>query len=493
MQEQSPRHYFIVDLTKYQGSVWSAIDSVKRYVSSRYEAYGIGWFARPEHATYLSDTDQKKILTGLPDATERVSAMKNWILQLSQNGAAGSMFHVLSVDGLLLAEIADLNGSSLSVATHHLVSVIKHGTGGARAAMPPPRSSPLESNALTLPEAIALAKRVLIKGGHFSEDTALHQPKLRTLMIELDERARRNNASLFSVELIKHIVNDGLQKGWLGQLKHHQVQGYEYVWLKERNDETAMTATHVAAPAESRASPPAQSAVTATPSTPSSATQASTRVIQLTRVEAPAADGVAKGPAKPEGLAMTYQSKLSKKRIGSPVQPRDFLYDALEQIVSSLEGRTIPVSELISQACSKAISDAAAAGYKRQQKWESISDCFQNMLLSAGVLVDAKGNPIFDRIGARSAAVAGMSPQLRDRCEALLVETIIREMGSVEYTDWHCYNLGLALYQRGGDNPTPRSWLVGRIDSLLKILEDEGRIEIDAERIMRHRSQSSTS
>jgi hypothetical protein len=54
----------------------------------------------------------------------------------------------------------------------------------------------------------------------------------------------------------------------------------------------------------------------------------------------------------------------------------------------------------------------------------------------------------------------------------------------VEYTPFYLYNIGLAIYQQGGKDAVPRSWLEGRVDSLLKLLLNNDRIEINSERLM---------
>jgi hypothetical protein len=96
------------------------------------------------------------------------------------------------------------------------------------------------------------------------------------------------------------------------------------------------------------------------------------------------------------------------------------------------------------------------------------------MMLGAKVLLRANGTPIVDGIGAYSAVVAKIEDGFRDLCEAYLVEYLIKSMGNLSLNDR--YDLGLALYQRGKKDGPTSEWLRERIDFLLQLLQEKGRI-----------------
>src|SRR5262249_34897648 len=84
---------------------------------------------------------------------------------------------------------------------------------------------------LSVEEAVALAKRVLIEGGHTSSENPLHQNSLRPRMVAIDGRAAKNPSDFTSRVLISTIGNIGIREGGLKREIYQCQTGYEYIWM----------------------------------------------------------------------------------------------------------------------------------------------------------------------------------------------------------------------------------------------------------------------
>lgn len=443
-------HTFVIDVTKHRPllDTFSLIGSIKEYVRLKFDTAKMNWFVRVDQKDYFAnevatvDNDSDLILP-------KGEKIRNLISQLSQNGSSGHIFHVLSYDRSVLTDAFDLNGNSFVVTTGFLNDIhksigensdanfAKDGLGVASDLKPIP-----------LNDAIDLVKKVLRSGSHFSQATAFRLAALRTEMTRIDSRAKKNPSDYSSVSLMRSIVNDGLQKKWL-KLDKSRGSGAEHVWLVEHDslDNTLLSEKSVSEDLDKK------------------------------KVKIEAVGSKSETRTEPRRCTL-MEMKLRERGIGSPVVPRKYLFDAVELIFAEIT-EPITSSQLIVLARKKAKDSANNAGYNRSQNWEAIGDCFLRMMLSAKVLIKPDGTPILNGIGAYSKPVVKVLPDFRDLCEAFLLEHIIHKIGDIALND--VFALGLALYQKGGDDPTPKEEIIERTDILLQLLFDAERIAVDDE------------
>jgi hypothetical protein len=494
-------HFFIVDLVRHRGDTRNLIDCVTQYMRSKYGFYRVGWYVRADQAPLLDDSEPKKVTHY--ESEDYVRGITDWIKELSESGSAGAVFHVLSYDGFVLARAARLNGPSLIVASTHFSSIVNEEPRFA-AARPLTRST---SVTMGVAEGIELAKQVLRHGGHTSEAKALHQNQLRPRMTALDIRARKIVTDPVSIKLISLIVADGVRDGWLGQVRKSWQTGSEYIWLIEQN--SRVDRLEVAPSAHrGRFSMPVADGHVVQPvnldlqgrekdDTGNGHDGTSLRTLGLSdnrpaTVDGSLCNGVvhetldtrAEGrtPASEEAPWRVMELQLRERGIGSPAMPRKFFFDAMEEIFREKEeGAGLKLGELSTKARELAENKAKNACYTRDQNWPAISRCFLRMMIEAEVLLKKDGSAVANVIGGRSAVVTSIHPDFRDRCEATLLETIIAGVGGVNFTDRDLHSLGLALFQQGNKNGLDE--FNDRVDSLLRLLDTNGRIENTGGRI----------
>jgi hypothetical protein len=150
---------------------------------------------------------------------------------------------------------------------------------------------------------------------------------------------------------------------------------------------------------------------------------------------------------------------------------RDFLFDAVEQVLAERAGRVM-LSKLTRDAAERARSAAERAGF-RFANWATASRALVNAMLAAGVLLSADGSAIRAGIAAQAATVAGLREQYADDTEAFLLEFLIRRLGDVGVRDHTA--LAHALF-RQFDRSVPLEDLEDRIVILLARLAD--RVEL---------------
>src|ERR1041384_8336330 len=99
-------HFFIVDLVKHRGDTIGLINSVIAHVRSKYSVHEIGWYVREDQVRFLGSSDIKRVSRF--ESNDYITGVLDWITELSK-GAAGTIVHVLSYDGVLLGSAATLN------------------------------------------------------------------------------------------------------------------------------------------------------------------------------------------------------------------------------------------------------------------------------------------------------------------------------------------------------------------------------------------------
>ena len=170
-------------------------------------------------------------------------------------------------------------------------------------------------------------------------------------------------------------------------------------------------------------------------------------------------------------------SALKEHLLYSEKKPRDFLFDAIEAIITDAKagGTPLIVSRLIRDAADLAKEYAQPAQFDFRN-WTTTAKAVVNAMLGAGVLCTPAGEPIGYGITSQAAEVSEISDDFRDRTEAFLLEFLIRKLGDVSLRDNTA--LAHALF-RQFDTTIPVADLEDRVALLLARLAD--RIELSPE------------
>lgn len=430
------KRMLVIDSTGHIGDVRNLLASVEGH-RCKFSDCGLAWVANPEQVPLLKETDLIRIAD---DQSTPESIVCDWVTEMSQNGHAGSVFHVLTYRTSVLKAAAALNSDDRLVIPEHLGG-LKDARRGLPTPLAPHPSVMMGPVPMTVDEAVDLAKKVLATGGHLTPETAMHQPRLRLKMAEIEPRARRLVEDRRTWNLIRDVVDRGRQEGWLQQ-ERRGGNGFEYVWLT-----------------------PA-SVVIGPPNSPPKADDAKDSAKPAGPI-APVA-----GSDKP---VSAMEAVLRAERIGSPPVPRKFIFDAVEEVLSTVNGTPQTLAALMREVCARAQKLASEVGYDREQKWSAICECVFRAMLQAQVLRTDAG-PIPAGIGSHSARPTGLAADFRDRTLALMAERVIQKIGGLKLTD--AFLLGLMLFQQGKGNAVPREELLARIDQVLKLLLEENRIQV---------------
>jgi len=498
---------YIVDIRRHRGESAYVIELVGRFCS-RTPGAAVDWMVRPDQARLLPSAH----VIGQADQCDINGATRicERLVQLgkeTQNGGASGPFWVLSYDNYVLAEASKLKSGVLPVETLHLgilrritQTPLQPGWGNSSfplAGLPslPERldaahftTAPTEVGTPLAPEeAIDLAKNVLRRGGHISPDTALPQTDLRPRMCFLDGRAAKRLGDPASESLIPTIVDTGLQDGWLKKVKRNPNKP-ETAALYLIDLPSLSGRPNAEAPALG-AVPDAPAALVR-PAELASTVAATTEGQEIReRAEAPSAQNSAPKPSKHPNAATAFEAVLSKSRIGSMPETRDLIFDAVEEVVESFDGKPILINELFTRAVLLAKDKAASRNYVAEHNWPVAERCIRRLMVWAGVLIGKDERPIVDTIGINASLVLSLAPDFRRICEAFLVQHIIEKNSGISFDD-HPYYLGLTLYRRGRARAVSADELKAKADGILVYLVEKGRIEMDGDRIIRVKTQS---
>ncbi|MSV35555.1 MAG: hypothetical protein EXQ47_08165 [Bryobacterales bacterium] len=114
-------HHFLNEITNHIGDSSVLVKAILNLVS----VYGnaeVEWYVRPDQQQFLEANSSVFVELNHADLAAR---LKNRVVQLSQNGAAGSIFHIFSYDGFVLGAATALNGPDLCVVGHHLAELAR--------------------------------------------------------------------------------------------------------------------------------------------------------------------------------------------------------------------------------------------------------------------------------------------------------------------------------------------------------------------------------
>jgi hypothetical protein len=489
----------LIDIRKHRGDSSFAVELVCCF-SARYPGATREWLVRPDQARLIPS----ETVIGTADEFDRSwgPRLRDRLVQSTQadQGATGGAFLVLSYDNLLLSDVKTPTAPGLLVKAIHISELFKLGLhkdpsvrqirpviGVGGHPQPPrrgwdgPRSAgrtlflnfgqEQPGSRLTLEEAEDLAKQVFRNGSHLSPDCGLPQKDLRPRMSALDPRAARRFGDPTSESLITTLVDIGLQQGWLKRFRRVPGRtGTEMLYFVEGvgqlNRTAASESISITAPAKAT-SETSQGPIAERPGTHEQNPEP--------------ADG--KRPKYPN-RATDFEAFLSKSRIGAMPESRERAFEAVAAIITENKGPALPLLELFARAIARAKESSEREGYIVEKNWSVVQVCIKRLMLWAGVLLDQNGEAISDKIGSNAKEVTALAPDFRRICEAYLVEHLIEKSGGINYDD-ETYYLGLTIYRRGIERAVPADELRAKADSILAFLEDNGRIYLDANRILR--------
>jgi hypothetical protein len=504
------RTRIFVDIRKHRGDSGFAVELVRCF-SSRFTGAALDWLVRPNQAHLIPPEP----VLGTADEFDKSwgPRLRDRLVQSAHEDqdATGGAFLVLSYDNFLLNEVKTANTSSIPLTAIHISDLFKMGVHrdarikqirpsalsqahpqSLRTGWAGPRSTerslflnfnPKPSGSpLSLAEAEQLAKKVLRNGGYFSSEIALPQKDLRPRMAALDLRAARQFGDPASETLITTLVDSGLQEGWLRRFRRLPGRtGTEMLYLIENARSTAtlpITSTESHLPVEI---PHRAATTSASPNTELPASLETSD--HCAAVPADAGDKRKKHPNR----ATDFEAILSKSRIGAMPESRERALEAVAAIITENQGPALPLLELFRRAITRAKEASEREGYSVERNWPVVQLCMKRLMLWAGVLLDQEGQPITDKIGSNAKEVSTLADDFRRLCEAFLVEHLIEKSGGINYDD-ETYYIGLTIYRRGIERAVSADELKAKADSILAFLEDNGRIYLDSNRMLRAKS-----
>jgi hypothetical protein len=464
------RARIIADIRRHHGDSRRIISLVGSFASD--QGADVEWLVRPDQAHLVPPGH---IIGGADRYDVSWSTqIRERLKQHAQNDPGGS-FWVFSYDAVVRAEAESLKSANVQVTVRSPAELIAQASRQRRAYQLDPTARAFQSRDgnLTHEEAVELAKSALCRGSHFGPETALNQPSLRLRMAQLDSRANKRMGDRASEALITDVVGTGIREGWL--TRFHRVpgkSGTEAVYLSEPPEPASHSRTAETAPA----------------ATPNPSLDVPIRIDASKEIGeplfSPEASSQATLPKKHANRATTFEQELSRARIGSMPESREFVLDAVETALHGNGGAPRNLVALFTTAAGLVQEKATGDGFSSEKNWPIALKCVQRLMLRAGVLVDDQGKSISDQIGSASRRVVSLAPDFRRKCEAFLAEHILSRLGGISYDD-DLYYLGLTLYRRGRERAVPPEDLTAKADELLTLMHADGRIEMGTDRIIR--------
>jgi hypothetical protein len=123
---------------------------------------------------------------------------------------------------------------------------------------------------------------------------------------------------------------------------------------------------------------------------------------------------------------------LRKEWIYSEKRPRDVLFNAIEQVITTRP--PMMVSQLAREAARLARQLSSEAGFEFEN-WDVVTKAVMKTLLMARALETPDGDVIPFDITAQASVVGALCEDYRDRSEAFLLEFLIRRLGDVTTKD----------------------------------------------------------
>lgn len=505
------RTRIFVDIRKHRGDSSFAVEVIRCFCS-RYPGAAREWLVRLDQAHLIPS----ETIIGTADEFDKSwgPRLRDRLVQPAHDDqdASGGASLVLSYDNFLLSEVKVAATSCISVTAIHISELFKMGVhrdarikqihpvavphgrpGPPKTGWAGPRSTErslflnfgpkVAGPPLTVEAAEQLAKQVLRGGGYFSPEVALSQKDLRPRMTALDPRAARRFGDLGSETLITTLVDSGLQQGWLKRFRRLPGRtGTEMLYLVDNPQSVAGLSTTSTAADVIPELPQIGAAPGAGPNSELSSPSAD--VPSQSVVVSQNTEGK---PKKHRNRATDFEAILSKSRIGAMPESRERSFEAVAGIITENKGSALPLLELFKRAIARAKESSEREGYSVERNWPVVQLCMKRLMLWAGVLLDQEGQPITDKIGSNAKEVSTLADDFRRICEAYLVEHLVEKSGGINYDD-ETYYIGLTIYRRGIERAVPADELKAKADSILAYLEDNGRIYLDSNRILRLKS-----
>ena len=493
------RTRILIDIRKHRGDSSFAVELVRCFCS-RFSGAAEEWLVRPDQANLIPPES----IIGTADEFDKSwgPRLRDRLVQGVQQGGGviGGTSLLLSYDNSVLSHARAASTTTNPVTALHFSELFKMGVHkdprikqrslfsgeSDRAKLAPgawagPRSvdrslffdfsAKTLGAALTMEEAEKLAQAVLQAGHHFSKGSGLPQKDLRPRMAALDSRAARRFGDPASETLITNLVDQGLQQGWLKRFRRiPERTGTETLYLVENVPSPSPDTTN------------AHDLVRAI-SQGSEVSTTSDKQADLQPLGARAEEASGCKGKKHPNRATEFEAILSKARIGSMPESRERLFECVAGILTENKG-ALPLLELFRRAVARAQESAERDGYSAEKNWPVVQMCLRRLMLRSNVLLDSEGQPICDKIGSNAKEVASLAPDFCRMCEAYLIEHILENSGGVNYDD-ETYYLGLTVYRHGKERALPADELKAKADTILSFLEENGRIYMDAERILR--------
>ncbi|AIE83485.1 hypothetical protein [Fimbriimonas ginsengisoli] len=428
------KRIFVVDAIPFRGDMSSLVEGVGIHVEGIFGDAKVIWIVRTDQEFALGSPNERlQVLVSLPTSVTEV--IEECVREAVNTSPGDLVVHVLSHDRAVLSSATKLNSSSTIVVTTNLTVAAGVDKGVAPSSPPPLGIGITEKDRLATEE-------VLFRGKHFSRETGIKKLALRPLLSAMDPYFTTANHPLGQL-FIRKLMAHGESHGWLCQ--GEPLAGHEPVWLTE---------SAVQEIRKRRAEPFGSDSVPPTP--------------QPKLEEALAPDGRSRDITRMEG-------SLASARIGSPVDCRNLLFEAFEELISVNSDEGIVSSKLLSEARTKACGSSRSAR-RDSQAWANISECFFRMLLTSEVLLGGDGKPIPKVIGAYSAPVYSLTDRWRVKAESAMLYHIVQTFQPVPLEQLN--SLARTIYHQGKDSE-PIEVMRGKLDILLEYLaSDVGSIAV---------------